>query len=357
MAAAAPKDSTSPPGGSQIARVENGGLLFTDNSAGVSGLDGGFSLPIGRQTLWFFGDAFLLDPTAPAKPYVGNVSNCALLVSKGRGSAPLRRYTFLTDPHTGLARPVIPTHEGEGNETRLWPLGSWYDAAHKTVYLYYFLVKFTGEGGPLGFKVLGYGLARGDVGDPSRLQFIRLKASDGSDLWGKTGQDPMLGIAVVSGARGNYVYLLGYRKVGEKKKPLVARVLKDRITEFGAYEYFSGSAEQPRWSRDSSQAAGIEGLDEIPDMASISYNSYLKGYLAVHSVGITEKIRFSLAPHPWGPYTRLGEIGAPHQAFSKSFCYAGMEHPELAEENGKIVYVTYVDYERYWLQLFKVTLR
>jgi len=50
------------------------------------------------------------------------------------------------------------------------------------------------------------------------------------------------------------------------------------------------------------------------------------------------------------------EIGSPHQAFASSFCYAGKEHPELAEQGGRVIYVTYVDNQRYWLQLLKVTL-
>src|SRR5262245_37586007 len=71
----------------RIEKVENAGLLFTDNPAGVSGTDAGYSLPLGEQTLWLFGDVFLLHPTDPAKPYVGGVSNCALLVPAGHGTS------------------------------------------------------------------------------------------------------------------------------------------------------------------------------------------------------------------------------------------------------------------------------
>src|SRR5580704_4722610 len=38
----------------RMEKVENEGLLFTDNKAGVTGVDGYFSLPIGKQTAWFF---------------------------------------------------------------------------------------------------------------------------------------------------------------------------------------------------------------------------------------------------------------------------------------------------------------
>src|ERR1041385_6139688 len=69
--------------------VENGGLLFTDNSAGVTGTDCGYSLPIGDRTLWLFGDVFLQDPKSPLRPIVGAVSNCGLLVARGHGSGTL----------------------------------------------------------------------------------------------------------------------------------------------------------------------------------------------------------------------------------------------------------------------------
>ena len=111
-----------------VQKVENAGLLFTDNAAGVSGTDAGYSLPLGKQTLWLFGDVFLLDPVAPSRPYVGAVSNCALLVPAGAGTTPLHSYAFLTDPKTGLARQVLPLVPEDGKNIRYWPFGSWYDA-------------------------------------------------------------------------------------------------------------------------------------------------------------------------------------------------------------------------------------
>ena len=53
---------------------------------------------------------------------------------------------------------------------------------------------------------------------------------------------------------------------------------------------------------------------------------------------------------PWGPYDNPHNIVVPKQVFSNGFCYAAKEHPELAEENGRVIYVTYVDSSRYWLQ-------
>lgn len=352
-----PRPRPEPAASLKVEKVENGGLLFTDNPAGVSGVDGGYSLPIGNQSLWLFGDVFLLHPNRPEKPYVGAVSNCALLLPKGKGVTPLRRYTFLTDAKTGLARQVIPRMGGEGTDTLLWPFGSWYDAPNRRVYLYYAIVRATGSGGPFGFRVVGQGLARADVGEPKKLQFTRLKAPQNGWLWWP-GSETLFGSAVVSNRPESdpYLYLVGFQERGGQKAGKMARVRKQEIENPAAYEYFAGGADTPRWSRILSEAADIAGLTDFPSELSIAYNAYCGGYLAVHSVNIEERLRLSVAPNPWGPYRPIGEVGAKHRAFDNAFCYAGKEHPELSEQNGRILYVTYVDSARYWLQLLKVTL-
>ncbi len=385
-----------------VQKVENAGLLFTDNPAGVSGVDAGYSLPMGNRTLWLFGDVFLLAPTDPSKSYVGGVSNCGLLAPAGQGAAPLHKYTFLTDAKTGLAHSLLPNAPGEGNEIRYWPFGGWYDNAAHQVYLYYARIRNTG-GGPLDFRIEGHGLAVADApanaAAPTDLQFRRLDAAPDQMLWWNDlpkspsaqvpqqppGQSasrsasptanpsagrppaqpipaklPLFGSAVVSGTTDGFLYIVGVQERGERKWGKLARVPPKQITNLRAYEYYA-QAEQngtgPRWSRDAGEAADVDGLNDFPNELSVSYNAYLGGWLAVHSVNVSDKVRLSVAPHPWGPYKPIGEIGAPHKAFARAFCYAGKEHPELRQANGRILYITYVDSDRYWLQLLKVTLQ
>jgi len=338
-----------------VERVENGGLLFTDNNAGVSGTDCGYSIPLGRNTLWLFGDVFLLSLT-PDRRYVSGVSNCGLLVPSGTAPHVLRRYRFLTDPATGLARQLIPNAGGETNRTRLWPLDGWYDAPGHRVYLFYSIVTTTGPG-PFDFRVDGHGLARADSADLTRISFERLPGPGGSSVWWAP-PGPLFGQAVVQDpADARVLYIFGDGGAGGKHTGRLARVPVTQVENPRAYEYYAGGSDKPRWSNSPADAVQVEGLEEFPGELTVSYNRYLGGYLAVQSVGVEERLRLSLAPHPWGPYRTFAEIGAPHQAFAKSFCYAGKEHPELAEDGGRIVYVTYVDSGRYWLQLLKITLK
>jgi hypothetical protein len=340
-----------------VRSVENAGLLFTDNPAGVSGTDAGYSIPLGRQTLWLFGDVFLLDPLSPEKPFVGGVSNCGLLVPAGSGAAPLRAYRFLTDAKTGLARQLLPAAAGEGKEVRYWPFGGWYNPGDRHVYLYYARVRTTGSG-PLDFRTEGYGLAFAEAAIPDRIQFRTLPTADGSkQWWGAEPGKSVFGAAVVAGCPGDYLYVVGVQERGGRKRGKLARVLKSRVRDLAAYEYYTGGETAPGWSTEIARAADIEGLSDFPTELSVSHNPYLGGYLAVHSVGLSGRVRLSFAPAPWGPYRPIGEIGTPRRALSRGFTYAGKEHPELAQERGRVVYVTYVDSERYWLQLLKVTLQ
>ena len=341
-----------------VRSVENAGLLFTDNPAGVSGTDAGYSLPVGgKQTLWLFGDVFLLDKT-PAQSYSGFVSNCALLVPSGGGIGPLRTYTFLTDAKTGLARRLLSEESEEKSGLRYWPLGGWFDPKSKSAYLYYERVRTTSEGGPFGFKIEGHGLATANVEKPDDLKFKRLPAAPDQEIWWAAEKEGSIyGSAVIAPPADNFIYIVGEQNRDGKNRGKMARVPKAKIADRAAYTYFTGNSAAPNWSEDVTKAADVEGLDEFPNELSVSYNAYLGGYLAVHSVGIYEKIRLSLAPNPWGPYRTIGEIGAPHRALAKAFCYAGKEHPELAQNGGKIIYITYVDGDRYWLQMLKVTLQ
>jgi hypothetical protein len=340
-----------------VQTVENAGLLFTDNDAGVSGTDAGYSIPLGRQSLWLFGDVFLLDPHAPAKPYVGAVSNCALLVPSGTGAAPLHQYTFLTDPKTGVARQVLSTTAEEKQGLRFWPLGGWFDARTNRAYLYYSRVRVNG-GGPFGFTIEGHGLAVADTAQPTQLRFQRLSSRPGQELWWTPEANGTLyGCAVFARAADPFLYLMGVQERDGKKWARLARVTKDHLADPSAYEYYSGGTPIPHWSKNGADAVDVPGLTEFPNELSVDYNPYLGGYLATQSVGVSDRLRLSLAPNPWGPYTPVGEIGAPHRALEQAFCYAGKEHPELAQDHGRIIYITYVDSQRYWLQLLKITLQ
>jgi hypothetical protein len=336
-----------------VAEVTNAGLLFTDNQNGVSGTDAGFSIPMEKHTLWIFGDVFLLQNHQPENRYIGALSNCAALVPKGVGTQPLRNYRFLTDKN-GIARPILPNAPHEDSRTRLWPMAGWYEPASKTLYTYYAHILTTPGGGPFDFKIHGYGLAAADASQPQNITLRRIGTPTNGVWWPPTG--PLFGSAVVTPPPGPvpYRWILGWAHINGEKHARLARVPAAQPHNPEAYQYWAGEG---NWDPSPQKSVSIPGLHGFPNELTVSWNPWLRAYLAVHQVGITEKIRLSAAQNPWGPYQPLAEIGAPHRAFEKAFCYAAKEHPELAQNNGRTIYITYVDSQRYWLQLLKVELR
>ncbi|MCC7493891.1 MAG: DUF4185 domain-containing protein [Fimbriimonadaceae bacterium] len=339
----------------EVVAVRNGGLLFTDNQAGVSGTDAGYSIAVGDRQVWLFGDVFLLGPDDPEQRWRGMISNCAA-VTRQPGAAGLRDYQFISDPATGLARPVLTPLPAEAGrrDLRYWPLGGWHDPASQRLWLYYGQVAVTGTG-PFDFRLEGHGLAAADATDLAHLQFTRLPAAAGSPLWWRPGDgQAVYGSAVAQPVSGPWCYVVGYQERGGAKYAKLARVDSARVAQPAAYEYFAGG-EPATWSSDPRQAADLPGLRDFPSELSLSHNAWLGGWLAVHSVGLGEQLRCCLAPQPWGPYQTIGTVGSRHKAFTQAFCYAGKEHPALATDGGRTVLLTYVDSARYWLQALWVT--
>jgi hypothetical protein len=72
----------------------------------------------------------------------------------------------------------------------------------------------------------------------------------------------------------------------------------------------------------------------------VSWNSHLGAFLAVHSVIFSDQVVFHRAPRPEGPWSapQLLFVGR-HPPEGNN--YAAREHPELASEGGRTLFVTY----------------
>ena len=72
----------------------------------------------------------------------------------------------------------------------------------------------------------------------------------------------------------------------------------------------------------------------------MSWNPWLGKYLAVYTLGLTNRVMMRTAFRPEGPWSEPVEafVGAPTEG---AFNYAAFEHPELAREDGRVVTITY----------------
>lgn len=349
------------------------GLQFTDNPHRIVGQDGAYSIPLDEgEALWFFGDT-LVGARVPGeslwfpggKPVgpedmsgKGSIeklyTNTGLILKESTGRNGLHNYEYICD-ESGNLKQLVPREPDEHpDEIRVWCLHGC--VLGRKVYLYYLTVRMLAEGPlPVNFELVGAGLA---VGNRQDWNFRRIYYGDSSIWWDDTL--PQFGSAVFHNKDEKRIYVYGVIKDDNGvQRCYLARVGENDIEHLDRYEYLI--SQRPEWGPDPTKAVSI--MSDMPNEMSVSWNEYLGCYLAVHSLELTGKIVARTAPHPWGPWSEpvlLWTVVPPRLDYKipyEHLIYAGKEHPELAEENGRILYLTYVEFEEYFPHLIEVTLR
>jgi hypothetical protein len=333
----------------QVAQARDCGLLFVDNPVRVIGQDCAYSIPLGDgEALWVFGDTLLGTFDESGRRLLERMPS-----STGLLSAPgLRSYCYLTD-EGGYPRQLLPwLSEEDPERCRIWPLHGLF--MHGRVYLFYVRVALlSGRCWPYKFEVAGTGLA---VARYPELAFERVVRQDSTLWW--AADEPCYGAAVLSFFAEGMVYVYGTWLRDGHHYCSLARVNAEQLEEPEAYEYLVSSA--PEWSPERRRAIPI--MDGMPTEMSVSYNAHLRCYLAVHSWETTGKLVARTAPCPWGPWSQpqlLWTARVPLRnplVYGGPLVYAGKEHPELAREQGRVIYLTFVEFEEYYPRLIEVTL-
>jgi len=353
-----------------VRSVRDLGPQFADNPHDMVGQDGAYSIPMEDETLWFFGDTFL-GRRVPGESlwYPGGVpvghadmsgksgirrmiNNCGLILPATDGRRGLRNFRYICDS-TGDIRPLIPLAPDEDPDWfRIWCLHG--IALGSKIILYFIKVEML-EGGPfpVNFRIVGSGLASGRRDE---WTFRRILRNGSSILWGET--DPHFATAVLHDIPSSWLYLYGSRQQASGEQvSCLARVRPHAIEDPASYEYLS--ALTPAWGPSPAQAIPV--FSGMPNELSVSYNAYLGQYLAVHAFNLSGDLVGRTAPAPWGPWTDPIVLCSvrherTHPLPYPPLVYAGKEHPELAIEDGQVLYLTYVEFEEYFPHLIEVTL-
>jgi hypothetical protein len=167
-------------------------------------------------------------------------------------------------------------------------------------------------------------------------------------------------------AAGPYLYLFGmFRRKDagaiEGGTIHLARVRPEAIEKRSAYEYLvEGPTEaEPgrgvRWAREFVPTAPL--LPDVPNEMSVSYNAHLGRWIAVRMVGTTNQLALQSAPRITGPWSAPEVFWRPEVLKEGQIFYAAKEHPELAREGGRMIYVTYIDTADYLPRLVEVELK
>lgn len=344
------------------------GAQFTDNSNKMVGQDGAYSIPLNGKCLFFFGDTLIGKRTegeslwypggVPLGPVdmtgIGGlekmITNTGLLCYNKTGENGFNDFNYILDD-TGQLKQLLPHLADEDiNWYRIWCLHG--VAIKEKVYLYFIKIKMLEEGEPpANFVIIGSGLAVGNAEDWS---FSRIYHNDSYILWKE--DEPCFASAILYQDEYDYVYLYGTRNDKGKQNLHLARVKPENIENFGQYEYFI--SEKDGWSKDVKQSLPV--FSGMPNELSVNYNKYLGCYLSIHSLELSGKIVARCSPTPWGPWSEPVELWQviPRKRVkgpSLELIYAAKEHPSFSKDNGKTIYITYIEFEEYYPHLIEIT--
>ncbi len=362
-----------PPRPLRVAAARDLGPQLTDNPHRMVGQDGAYSVPLGDpgpgqapRVFWYFGDTLIGERppgslrdvfTALAEagqpqghaPFERLPTNTGLVLPAQSGRGGLTGFRHITDAD-GEIRQLVPPGPGDRDEwDRTWCMHG--VALGEAVYLFYMHIRMLEEqGGPfdLGFEIVGCGLAKGDA---EAWQFERL-AHRGKDIWWPYPQ-PQFASAVLRA--DGWLYLYGVTGHTGVQQAYLARVRPADIERLDRYEYLRSP--EPAWSADIADAVPL--FDGPPNELSVSWNEHLGGFLAVHSYNTDGRQVGRTAPRPWGPWSAPTTLWTVEAAPNKKYpvaAYAGKEHPSLAEDGGRVVYLTYVEAEEYFPHLIEIEL-
>lgn len=338
---------------SAVASVRDLGNQILENKVGVTGADGATStvLPSG-DSLWMFGDTV----EGPFKTIRGLDltslrSNTGAIVPRQDASHGITNFHFLADASGERPRQLVPfTPDEKPAKHRIWAVHG--AAVREQVYLFYHRITLLeGVDVFLNFQLDGMGIARADASD---LKFTRLTAPDGTHLFWKADV-PTFGVFVTRA--DDYVYLWGSLATGM----YLARTRPDSIADFTSYEYLVEAPTlkkpdvSPRWSKQFQPTATL--FDSVPNEMSAAYNPHLKKFVAFHTLHRDNKIVLRTAGTLTGPWSEPQLVYRPPKVGDDDLIYAAKEHPELARDDGRALYVTYINSATYVPQMIEVTLK
>lgn len=319
--------------------------------------------------MWYFGDT-LVGERQPGESlwYPGGIqigpedmgghhgidlllTNTGAVVPYQDASHGLHQYRYITTPEGALRQLVPRKPEENPDEIRVWCLHG--IEVSGRLYLGYMLVRMLASGPmPVNFEIIGSGLAEGSSAD---WKFLRCGGPRGEIWW--PADLPQFGSCFIDG-RDGFVYIYGVlRDAHGVQRAYIARAQGDELGNLASYSFCRSDSEQ--WVSNVREATSI--MTGMPNEMSVSWNRHLGCWLAVHSLDLTGAIVGRTARNPWGPWSdpvTLWQVQPPKRDYKVPYgnlIYAGKEHPELSPD-GRVLYLTYVEFEEYYPHLVEVVI-
>ena len=352
----------------KIKKARDLGPQLQDNAHSMIGQDGAYSIKLTDGTLFYFGDTLLGKRTEgeslwyPGGKPVGPkdmsgmagikkmLNNTGLITKQPTLADGLKDYKYVVDGDKNIKVLLTLLDSEDPDWDRIWCLHG-IELVNKK-YLFFVKVRTIEEGiFPVNFEIIGSGMA---VDVKGNWEFRRILNKDGSDILWKA-EEPHFSPAILHDKTDNVLYMYGVLQGSDKvQNCYLAKVHADNIEDLELYEYYIG---QNQWGKDLQKAVPV--FSGMPNELSVSYNNYYGKYLAVHSLDLSGKIVARTADTPWGkwsdPFT-LWEALPNHSADLPYpiLIYAGKEHPMFSKNNGKTIYITYIEFEEYYPHLIEI---
>ena len=307
---------------------------------GIVGRDGGFSFRAWGQSVWVFGDTVLSRPDSSGTNWHNNSLSFLKAFDPARG---VMSFSHPVD-EVGAARPLIPATDAERkfNEdqrknrcakkpcTARWAAwagpGVW-DAARQRALVFYQLVY--AEAGEFNFRGVGSSIAVWESPD----EFAKRPLAAG------TGEHPTLmfsaiGFGAAALAEHGWLFSFGCTHDGWTHSCRLGRAPLAVAEYRSRWEFWSGKA----WDPDLSRAAMV--LDAAP-MFTVAYNRALGKYTTIYSRPMSNEVAMRTAGALTGPWSEERLLFDTRSTGATRLVYDALAHPELAERDGLVQYISY----------------
>ena len=334
--------SSGPPASLSVVQVTDLGLIATNSK--ILGRDGGYSGVFNGNSVWDYGDTFLANPNADGETLISDSWAFTSNLSASGGITGFQERDDATGApamllsYTASEVAFNAAHQGNpcqqqpcGARWALWPGSIVADPPRNRALVFYQLV--SAQPGSFNFGAVGYSVAIWqDFSSQPQRPTIHAAADHPDLLFGQN--DPSFGVAAF--ANGDTLYAYGCNSGSLDVPCVLGKVTLENVLDLNSWSFYSGNG---NWSSNKSDAVPV--LHAAPIM-NVSWNDYLKSYVAVYNPPFSSQVVMRTSPKPEGPWSAtVNAFDALAPTNSGSAVHDAQAHPEFNGNGGQTMYVTY----------------
>jgi len=338
---AADKPSKAEPGSAQALNASSSmGLEFSVKEIGpllevnvsstqVIGQGGNYAVANSTgETVWFLNNIWIGEALSSGQPARWGIIEGGLALSASSSPYALKGSLNYVLDENRWPMPFLSSDIREYIQVRkFWPRAA--IKAEKKYYVFYSILNNFGDG-PYDYFRVGQGLAYSEnpVGP-----YKKAETGKGCALWSDV--EPAFGSAVFADS-DDWFYIYG-RVMTEPGRyaAALARVKPGDVESVEKYEYYSLDSSSGVWTADLTESTPV--MENMPEEFSVSYNEYLKSYLALYLSSDDTEILLMKADYPWGPWKEPLKIAA---CAKEDYCSGAKEQQAFSLEGGKKTFFT-----------------